>query len=143
MKTKITEYAVTIIGLLLLAAGLCLLKMNGDPQGIMLALPCVCIGIGCGLFGKGMGNIISERAIRSNPEIQKELEIEKNDERNIAIARGIKGQDVSKGRINHLTDWFGEIDHLMEHLLDVRVKGGLEAGKKRGVRNFGKAAEIP
>ena len=37
MKTKITGYAVTIIGLLLLAAGLCLLKMNGDPQGIMLA----------------------------------------------------------------------------------------------------------
>ena len=39
MKAKITEYAVTIIGLLLLAAGLCLLKMNGTPQGIMFALP--------------------------------------------------------------------------------------------------------
>lgn len=77
MKTKITGYAVTIIGLLLLAAGLCLLKMNGNPQGIMLALPYVCIGIGCGLFGQGMGNIISERAVRSNPEIQKKLEIEK------------------------------------------------------------------
>lgn len=31
MKTKITGYTVTIIGLLLLATGLRLLKMNGDP----------------------------------------------------------------------------------------------------------------
>ena len=92
MKAKITEYSVTIIGLLLLAAGLCLLKMNGTPQGIMFALPYVCIGIGCGLFGQGMGNIISERAVRSNPEIQKKLEIEKNDERNIAIANRAKGK---------------------------------------------------
>ena len=92
MKAKITEYSVTIIGLLLLAAGLCLLKMNGTPQGIMFALPYVCIGIGCGLFGQGMGNIISELAVRSNPEIQKKLEIEKNDERNIAIANRAKGK---------------------------------------------------
>lgn len=92
MKAKITEYSVTIIGLLLLAAELCLLKMNGTPQGIMFALPYVCIGIGCGLFGQGMGNIISERAVRSNPEIQKKLEIEKNDERNIAIANRAKGK---------------------------------------------------
>lgn len=98
MKTKITGYAVTIIGLLLLAAGLCLLKMNGDPQGIMLALPYVCIGIGCGLFGQGMGNIISERAVRSNPEIQKKLEIEKNDERNIAIANRAKGKAYDMAR---------------------------------------------
>lgn len=39
-----------------------------------------------------MGNIISERAVRSNPEIQKKLEIEKNDERNIAIANRAKGK---------------------------------------------------
>ena len=77
MKTKITGHAITAVGLLILAARLCLLKMNGAPQGVLLALPYVCIGIGCGLFGHGMGDIISERAVRSNPEIQKKLEIEK------------------------------------------------------------------
>lgn len=92
MKTKITGYVIAMIGLLLVAAGISLLKMNGDPQGIMLTLPYVCIGIGCGLFGHGMGKIISERAVRSNPEIQKQMEIEKNDERNIVIVNQAKGK---------------------------------------------------
>ena len=92
MKTKIMRYATTIIGLLLLAAGLYLTKMNSDPQGIMRVLPYVCIGIGCGLFGHGMGEIISERAVGSDPEIQRKLKIETNDERNITIANRAKGK---------------------------------------------------
>lgn len=92
MKAKITRYATIIVGLLLLAVGLYLAKTNGDPQGVMRALPYVCIGIGCGLFGHGMGDMISERAIRSDSEIQRKLEIEKNDERNIAIANKAKGK---------------------------------------------------
>ena len=55
MTTKITGYAITPVGLLILAAGLRLLKMNGAPQGVLFALPYVCIGIGCGLFGHGNG----------------------------------------------------------------------------------------
>ena len=31
----------------------------------------------------------------------------------------------------------------MEHLLDIRFKGSPEAGKKRGIGNFGEAAEVP
>jgi hypothetical protein len=31
----------------------------------------------------------------------------------------------------------------VEHLLDIRFKGGPEAGKKRGIGNFGEAAEVP
>ena len=90
MKTKAKSYAIIIVGLLLMAAGLYFIKMNSDPQGVMRALPYVCIGIGCGLFGQGMGNIISERAVRSDPEIQRKLKIETNDERNIAIANRAK-----------------------------------------------------
>lgn len=92
MKTKIMRYAAIIIGLLILAAGLYLIKTNSDPQGIMRALPYVCIGIGCGLFGHGMGEIISERAFRSDPEKQRKLKIEANDERNIAITNRAKGK---------------------------------------------------
>ena len=58
----------------------------------MRTLPYVCIGIGCGLFGHGMGNVISERAINSDPELKKKLDIEKNDERNVAIANRAKGK---------------------------------------------------
>lgn len=92
MKTKIMRYAAIIIGLLLLASGLYLIKVNHDPQGLMRALPYVFVGIGCGLFGHGLGDIISEQAIRSDPEIQRKLKIEANDERNIAIANRAKGK---------------------------------------------------
>ena len=92
MKSKITNYATIILGLLLLVVGLSLIKVSNDPQGIMRTLPYVCIGIGCGLFGHGMGNVISERAINSYPELKRQLDIEKNDERNVAIANRAKGK---------------------------------------------------
>ena len=92
MKSKITNYATIILGLLLLVVGLSLIKVSNDPQGIMRTLPYVCIGIGCGLFGHGMGNVISERAINSYPELKRKLDIEKNDERNVTIANRAKGK---------------------------------------------------
>ena len=92
MKSKITNYATIILGLLLLVVGLSLIKVSNDPQGVIRALPYVCIGIGCGLFGHGMGNVISERAINSDPELKKKLDIEKKDERNVAIANRAKGK---------------------------------------------------
>ena len=92
MKSKLAKYTTIILGLLLLTIGLYLIKTVGDPQGIMASLPYVCIGIGSGLFGHGMGNLISERAIRSDPDLQKKLDIGKNDERNIAISNKAKGK---------------------------------------------------
>ena len=92
MKSKLAKYTTIILGLLLLTIGLYLIKTVGDPQGIMASLPYVCIGIGSGLFGHGMGNLISERAIRSDPDLQKKLDIEKNDERNLAISNKAKGK---------------------------------------------------
>ena len=92
MKSKITIHATTFLGLLLLAVSLYVIKTSNDPQGIMRTLPYVCIGIGCGLFGHGMGNVISERAINSYPELKRQLDIEKNDERNVAIANRAKGK---------------------------------------------------
>ena len=59
---------------------------------MMLALPYVCMGVGCGVFGSGMGNIISARAMTNHPELQKQLEISQKDERNIAIARRAKAK---------------------------------------------------
>lgn len=92
MKSKMRKYAAIILGLLLLAVGLYLIQISNDPQGVMRALPYVCIGIGCGLFGHGMGNVISERAIDGDPVLKKRLDIEKNDERNMAIANKAKGK---------------------------------------------------
>lgn len=93
MKKKISSsYVLTVVGILLLAAGLYIIKAASAPQGFMRSLPYICVGLGCGLFGQGMGNIISSRAMKKSPEFQKQMEIEKNDERNVAIMNRAKAK---------------------------------------------------
>lgn len=92
MKKNNSSNLMIFLGLLLLGTGLCLLKSTAAPQGIMQALPYVCIGLGCGIFGQGMGNIISRKAMQNNPDIEKQLEINRNDERNIAIGNRAKAK---------------------------------------------------
>lgn len=92
MKNSAKDYGLVIIGLILIAAGLIMVKTLSEPQGVMRALPYVCIGIGCGIFGQGMGNIISLKVRKNSPEIHKQIEIEKKDERNIAIANRAKAK---------------------------------------------------
>ncbi len=92
MKQKKSGYVIAIIGVLLLISGLYLVKTISNPQGIMLTLPYVCIGVGCGLFGHGMGSIISQRAMQSDPQMQKRKKSEQNDARNIANADRAKGK---------------------------------------------------
>ena len=92
MSKNIKYYITTAIGILLLAAGLYLVKTVADPSGILLTLPYVLIGVGSGAFGGGMGEIIKIRSLKNHPEIEKNIEIEKNDERNIAIANRAKAK---------------------------------------------------
>lgn len=92
MKKQGLDYLITAIGILLLGTGFFLLKTLLDPQGVMRALPYICIGIGCGAFGHGVGNIVTRKVMKKNPDIQKQLDIEKEDERNIAIANLAKAK---------------------------------------------------
>lgn len=93
MKKNNYKYClIAALGLILLVCGLVIIKKVSDPQGIMRSLPYIFIGIGCGLFGHGMGQIISYRAVKNNPDILKQMEIEKKDERNIAISNSAKAK---------------------------------------------------
>jgi hypothetical protein len=92
MKNSVKDHCLVIIGLILFVAGLIIVKTLSEPQGVMRALPYVCIGIGCGIFGQGMGNIISRKAVKNNPDIYKQIEIGKKDERNITIANRAKAK---------------------------------------------------
>lgn len=92
MKKKISSYVLTTVGLVLLVVGLYMTKAVNNPQGFMRAFPFICVGLGCGIFGQGMGNIISKRAMKNSPEIQKQIEIEKNDERNVTIINSAKAK---------------------------------------------------
>ena len=92
MKNKNVNDLTAVVGLLLLATGLILLKAIANPQGILLVVPYVCIGLGCGAFGHGVGDIVNNRVAKNNPQLQKQMEIDKNDERNIAIANQAKAK---------------------------------------------------
>ena len=92
MKKQGLQTALGILGLLLLAAGLYLAKTNDAATGIMRALPYVCIGIGCGLFGQGMGGVIERSILKKHPEVLKQKEIEVKDERNQEIGNRAKAK---------------------------------------------------
>lgn len=79
---KSLYWVVGVLGVLLAALGLYLLK----TQEMMKTLPFICIGIGCGMFGHGMGELLSRAALNKHPELAKQLEIEQKDERNVMLA---------------------------------------------------------
>ena len=89
---KFQNYVMIVVGLILLVGGLVLLKVVDEPQGLMLTLPYICVGLGCGMFGGGMGNLIGSRVLESNPKAKKLKEIEEKDERNRMIASQAKAR---------------------------------------------------
>ncbi|MET0017505.1 hypothetical protein [Oscillibacter sp.] len=82
-------FTLSVIGLVLIAVGLYFAKSAPETQGVMRVLPYYCIGIGCGAFGHGVGELI---ALKAAGNLQKQIEIEKKDERNIAISNYAKGK---------------------------------------------------
>lgn len=81
-----------VLGLIMIAAGFVLLKIIQYPQGILVTLPYVLVGVGCGVFGHFFGNIISYKTREKNPELLKSIEIEQNDERNMYINNKAKAK---------------------------------------------------
>lgn len=89
---KKTDYLITGIGFVILGIGLYMVKTLENVQGVLLTLPYILVGTGCGSFGYGMSNIISKKAISKDVKLQKQMEIEENDERNIAITNKSKAK---------------------------------------------------
>lgn len=85
-------FTLTVVGFVLIVVGLCELKFSAVAEGAMAALPYVCIGVGCGAFGHGLGEIVSKRTLKHAPDLAKQIEIEKHDERNVEIANRAKGK---------------------------------------------------
>lgn len=84
---KYRDIVSAVLGVVLWAVGFWLVKADlGSTLGY------VCIGLGCGMFGHGTGELISRRALKRDPALQRQMEIVKNDERNIAIADHAKGR---------------------------------------------------
>ncbi len=92
MKNSISAYILTVVGLGLLSGGVYFIKTMEGLHGMTGALPYICVGLGCVIFGHGMGEVVLRRAMKSAPAAAKQLEIDKNDERNVAIANHAKAK---------------------------------------------------
>lgn len=92
MKPQFFRLVALAVGLPLLIGSIYLLKAENAPEGAIRTVLYVCIAIGCALSGSGLSGWLSNRIIRSNPEIKKQLEIEKKDERNLLIMNQAKGK---------------------------------------------------
>ena len=86
MENRKRDYAVTVLGVLLFVAGLVLLKVIPEPEGMMKALPYLCVGVGCGMLGQGIGLIINGNIMKKNPELKKQKQIAEQDERNVMLS---------------------------------------------------------
>ena len=84
MRNKKRYYLFIVMGIAFMLAGFFLLRGFPAAQGVMQVLPFVCIGVGCGAFGWGSGELISKRVLHSDPELELQIEIEQNDERRIS-----------------------------------------------------------
>ena len=82
--------------ILLAGAWLLLRLLPGLDTTPWRAVPFLCLGVGCGLFGGGTGELLAVQAMKKHPELQKQNEIAERDERNVAIgnAAKAKGYDV-------------------------------------------------
>ena len=91
-STAIKNLAFAFLGLGLIVLGI-FAHMNGasDEKGIV-AIYYLLIGIGCGIFGHFTGNIIGHLSTKNNEELKRQIEIEKNDERNKLIAEKSKSK---------------------------------------------------
>ncbi len=85
MKQK-KDYFLVVIGIALVVIGVYLINTLSLSNEFMLPLAYIFIGSGCGMFGHGIGNIISKTLIRTNPQIEKQISIENKDERNLLIS---------------------------------------------------------
>ena len=92
MNKSISAYILIVVGVGLFTGGLYFIKTIEDPQGILEALPYICVGLGCVIFGHGIGEIILQRAMKGDPAATKQLEIDQKDERNLAIANQAKAK---------------------------------------------------
>ena len=82
-----------LIGLALLAGAWLLLKLIPDPDAShWRVVPFLALGVGCGVFGAGAGELLAGAAMKKHPELQKQNEIEQKDERNVALRHAAKAR---------------------------------------------------
>lgn len=92
MKQVRKEIVWIVVGVVLWGIAVLLLRQNPGNSGFWRALPYVCLGVGAGLLGQGIGQMMQRKALQSDPELARQQEIEAGDERNIQLAQRAKAK---------------------------------------------------
>ena len=93
MNKRKSGWPAFLIGLALLVGAWLLLRLCPDLDATgWRAVPFLALGVGCGVFGAGAGELLAGAAMKKHPELQKQNEIEQKDERNVALANRAKGR---------------------------------------------------
>lgn len=91
-KNMLRNCLFLFLGIGLMIAGILMDKNSGTSNQVLARIPYLLIGLGCGIFGHFMGNIMKYFSTRNNEELERQIEIEKKDERNILIAEKSKAK---------------------------------------------------
>lgn len=89
---RLFNYVMIFAGAVLFAFGFYLMRTNTGLQGVVSTLPYICVGVGCGIFGYGLGDILNLMARKKYPEMAKQFDIEEKDERNVMISNEAKAK---------------------------------------------------
>lgn len=89
MKENKKDLLCILLGVLLLGAAALLLRLD---LAALRALPFVCLGVGAGLLGRGVGQLAQRRALQGDLELARQQAIEVGDERNIQLAQRAKAR---------------------------------------------------
>ena len=95
MKNKnyvLKNILLSFLGVVLVALGLYIYQKTVGMDKTVVVIPYIFIAIGCGILGHFTGNLIQYYSTKNNEELKRQIEIEKNDERNVLIAEKSKAK---------------------------------------------------
>ena len=74
------------------AVGFVLQLTTASYGSFLWVLSAVLIGLGCGAFGHSLGDLLSQKALQSDPELARRIEVEAAYERNVALSNAAKAK---------------------------------------------------
>lgn len=91
-KKSLRNWIFTILGIGLVIVGLYIYKNSNCSNEMINIISYGFIGLGCGIFGNNFSSVISKISVKDFEEIEKEIQINENDERNIMISEKSKSK---------------------------------------------------
>ncbi len=81
-----------VLGAGAVVVGFVLQLTTASYGSFLWVLSAVLIGLGCGAFGHSLGDLLSQKALQSDPELARRIEVEAADERNVALSNAAKAK---------------------------------------------------